>query len=77
VLTTAERASANSLDRLVGFQGAADTLGSITFASLAGFIMGGDLVRFAYLVLALALLTGGGIWTLRPGRGSARPPRHP
>ena len=67
VLTTAERTSARSVDRLVGFQAAATTLGSITCASVVGLTMGVDLDNFAYCVLVLALLTGGGIWALRPG----------
>jgi fucose permease len=70
VLTTAERTSTRSVDRLVGFQAAADTLGSITFASVAGVIMGAELAGFAYCVLALALLTSGGVWALRPGKHS-------
>lgn len=76
VLTTAERTSPRSVDRLVGIQGAADTLGSIACASVVGLIMGADLTGFVYCVLALALLTGGGIWALKPGKhASARSPR--
>ena len=71
VLTTAERTRADQVDRLVGFQAAASTVGSVAFASLAGLAMGANLTSFAYCVLALALLTSGGIWALRPGR---RPP---
>ncbi len=76
VLTTEERTSARLVDRLVGFQGAADTLGSITCAGVAGVIMAADLTGFAYCVFALALLTSGGIWALKPGKHSpARSPR--
>lgn len=75
VLTTAERTDARSVDRLVGFQAAADTLGSIAFASLAGLVMGADLTGFVYCVLALALLTSGGFWALKPGKHS--PPQSP
>ena len=68
VLTTAERSSGRSVDRLVGFQGAADTVGSIGFAGFVGVIMGGDLDGFAYCVLVLALICAAGIWALQPGR---------
>jgi len=76
VLTTAERTTASSVDRLVGYQAAASTLGSVIFASVVGLIMGANLTGFAYCVLVLALLTGGGTWALRPGRpSSTRSPR--
>jgi MFS family permease len=76
VLTTAERTTASSVDRLVGYQAAASTLGSVIFASVVGLIMGANLTGFAYCVLVLALLTGGGTWGLRPGRpSSTRSPR--
>ncbi len=76
VLTTAERTTASSVDRLVGYQAAASTLGSVIFASVVGLIMGANLSGFAYCVLVLALLTGGGTWALRPGRASStRSPR--
>lgn len=71
VLTTAERTTASSVDRLVGYQAAASTLGSVIFASVVGLIMGANLSGFAYSVLVLALLTGGGTWALRPGRASS------
>jgi hypothetical protein len=32
--------------------------------------MGADVNSFAYCVLALTLLTSGGIWALRPGQHS-------
>lgn len=67
VLTTAER-TAGSADRLVGFQAAASTLGSVTFAGAAGLVVGADVGGFAGCVLALAVLTGAGVWVLRPGR---------
>ena len=67
VLTTAERTTSNFVDRVVGFQAAASTLGSVTFAAVVGLIMGAELMGFTYCVLALALLTCGGIWALRPG----------
>lgn len=73
VLTTAERTTASSIDRLVGFQAAASTLGAVTFAGVVGLIMGADLYGFAYCVFALALLTSGGIWALRPGQHSPVP----
>jgi MFS family permease len=76
VLTTAERTTASSVDRLVGYQAAASTLGSVIFASVAGLIMGANLTGFAYCVLVLALLTVCGTWALRPGRpSSTRSPR--
>lgn len=68
VLTTAERTTAGSVDRLVGYQAAAATVGSVTFAGVMGLLMTADLAAFAYGVLVLALLTGGGIWALGPGR---------
>lgn len=75
VLTTAERTTAQTVDRLVGWQAAASTVGSVAFASLAGLVMGADLTGFAYCVLALALLTSGGIWALKPaGRSPSRSP---
>jgi predicted MFS family arabinose efflux permease len=67
VLTTAERTTAGAVDRLVGYQAAASTLGSVVFASVGGLVMGVHLTGFAWCVLALALLTGGGIWALKPG----------
>jgi len=70
VLTTTERTTAESVDGLVGFQAAASAVGSVAFASLAGLIMGADLNGFAYCVLALALLTSGGTWALKPGQRS-------
>jgi MFS family permease len=73
VLTTAERTAAGSVDRLVGFQAAASTLGSVTFAGVAGLVVGAEVAGFADYVLALALLTSGGIWALRPGRHSRAP----
>jgi predicted MFS family arabinose efflux permease len=75
VLTTAARTAANSVDRLVGFQAAASTLGSVTFASVVGILMGAEVSSFAYCVLALAVLTSAGIWALRPGQHS--PTRSP
>jgi MFS family permease len=68
VLTTAERTSAGFVDRLVGFQAAASTIGSVSFAGAAGLVVGADVSGFAGCVLALAVLTGGGVWALRPGR---------
>jgi len=67
VLTTAERTSAGSVDRLVGFQAAVSTLGVATFATLVGLIMGANVTAFAYCVLVLALLTSAGLWLLKPG----------
>jgi MFS family permease len=81
VLTTSERTTASSVDRLVGFQAAATTLGAVTFSSLVGLIMGAALTGFASCVVALALLTAGGIWALKPGQQSSarstRGLRHP
>ena len=68
VLTTAERTPAHSVDRLVGFQAAASTLGAVTFAGVTGLSMGADPTAFGSCVLVLALLTSGGIWALQPGR---------
>jgi MFS family permease len=68
MLTTAERTSAASVDRLVGFQAAASTLGAVTFASVVGLFMGRDPATFAGCVLVLAILSCGGIWALQPGR---------
>jgi fucose permease len=68
VLTTGERAGAGSVDRLVGFQAAASTVGSVTVAGGTGLIMGGNVHGFAGCAVVLALLTGGGLWSLHPGR---------
>lgn len=68
VLTTPERTAAASVDRLVGFQAAASTLGAVSCAGLAGVALGVDVTSFGFGVLTLAVLTGGGIWFLRPGR---------
>jgi fucose permease len=68
VLTTAERTSAGSVDRLVGFQAAASTLGSVTFASLVGLFMGTNPAAFAGCALVLTLISSAGIWALQPGR---------
>jgi MFS family permease len=67
VATTAERTAARHVDRLVGFQAAASTIGSVAFASLTGLVLGSDLTLFPFCVLALALLTAAGIGTIRPG----------
>ena len=71
VLTSAERTSAGSVDRLVGFQAAASTLGAVTFASVVGLVMGANPAAFGSCVLVLALLSSGGVWALRPGRRTA------
>lgn len=68
VLTTAERTPAGSVDRLVGFQAAASTVGAVTFASAVGLFMGADPAAFGLCALVLAILSGGGIWALQPGR---------
>jgi fucose permease len=68
VLTTAERTPAGSVDRLVGFQAAASTLGAVTFASVVGLFMGADPAAFGRCALLLAILSSGGIWVLQPGR---------
>lgn len=68
VLTTAERTTAGSVDRLVGFQAGATTVGAVTCSSITGLIMGTNAASFAGCVLVLALLTSGGIWLLRPGQ---------
>jgi fucose permease len=68
VLTTAERTMADSVDRLVGFQATASTLGSVSCAGAAGLILGADVTAFRFCALALALMTGAGTWFLAPGR---------
>jgi MFS family permease len=68
ILTTSERTTSGSLDRLVGFQAGASTVGAVTFTALVGLLMGVDTARFGGSVLALALLSSTGIWVLRPGR---------
>ncbi len=70
VLTTAERAAPGSVDRLVGFQAAASTVGAVTVSGLVGLLMGADAASFAGCMLVLALLMGGGIWAMRPGQRS-------
>jgi MFS family permease len=71
VLTTGERTAPHLVDRLVGFQAAASTVGSVTFAGLTGLLLGAELTLFPWCVLALALLTVGGIAVIRPGRSPA------
>jgi MFS family permease len=71
VLTTAERTTAGSVDRLVGFQAGATTVGAVTCSGIVGLIMGTNAASFAGCVLVLALLTSGGIWLLRPGQRAA------
>ena len=68
MLTTAERTPAGSVDRLVGYQAAASTLGSVTFSSAVGLIMGAEPAAFGICALVIALLSSGGIWALQPGR---------
>ncbi len=68
VLTTAERTMVGAVDRLVGLQAAASTVGAVTVSGGVGLLMGADAASFGGCVLVLALLTGGGIWALRPGR---------
>lgn len=78
VLTTAERTTACSADTLVGFQAAASTLGAVSCSGLVGLVMGADLSGFASCVLALAVLTTGGLWVLRPGHlARAHPAQRP
>ena len=72
ILTTSERTPAGSVDRLVGFQAAASTLGAVTFASLVGLLMGTDTALFGASAVALAILTSAGIWSLQPGRRHRR-----
>ena len=72
VLTTKERTTATSADRLVGFQAAASTLGAVTCPIAVGLIMSADPATFATCLLVLALVSTGGIWALQPGRH--RPP---
>jgi MFS family permease len=67
VLTTAERTPANSVDRLVGFQAAASTLGSVIFARTVGLFMGANPATFSSCALVLALASSAGIWALQPG----------
>ena len=69
VLTTAERTAAPAVDRLVGLQAAASTVGSVLFPTLIGVLMDASPAKaFAVGVLVLTLAAGGGIWVLGPGR---------
>jgi fucose permease len=68
ILTTSERTASGSVDRLVGFQAGASTVGAVTFTALVGLLMGVDIALFGGSVLVLALLSSTGIWVLRPGR---------
>jgi MFS family permease len=70
ILTTAERTTTRSVDRLVGFQAGASTVGAVSFSTLTGLVLGADLTFFPFCVLVLAVLTIGGVWTVRPGRRS-------
>ena len=68
ILTTSERTASASVDRLVGFQAGASTVGAVTFTALVGLLMEIDIVLFGGSVLVLAILSSTGIWLLRPGR---------
>jgi fucose permease len=68
VLTTAERTAAPAVDRLVGLQAAASTLGSVLCPMLLGVLMDNSPNAFAVGALVLTLAAGGGIWVLGPGR---------
>jgi fucose permease len=68
VLTTAERTAAPVVDRLVGLQAAASTVGSVLFPPLIGVLIDARPNAFAVGALVLTLATGGGIWVLGPGR---------
>jgi fucose permease len=68
VLTTAERTAAPAVDRLVGLQAAASTVGSVLFPPLIGVLMDASPNAFAVGALVLTLAAGGGIWVLGPGR---------
>ena len=72
ILTTSERAPAGSVDRLVGFQAAASTVGAVSCAGLVGLLMGTDTALFGGSVLALAILSSAGMWALQPGRRSTK-----
>ena len=75
VLTTSERTATGSVDRLVGFQAAASTLGAVTFTGLVGLLMGINTALFGGSAVVLALLTSTGIWALQPGRSRRRDDR--
>jgi MFS family permease len=68
VLTTAERTTPPVVDRLVGLQAAASTVGSVLCPGLVGLLMDVSANAFAVGVLVLTLAAGGGIWLLAPGR---------
>jgi fucose permease len=69
VLTTAERTTAAAVDRLVGLQAAASTVGSVLCPMLIGVLMDASPAKaFAVGALVLTLAAGGGIWVLGPGR---------
>jgi fucose permease len=68
VLTTAERTTAPAVDRLVGLQAAASTVGSVLCPMLIGVLMDDSPNAFAVGALVLTLAAGGGIWVLGPGR---------
>jgi fucose permease len=68
VLTTAERTSAPAVDRLVGLQAAASTVGSVLCPMVLGVLMATSPNAFAVAVLVLTAAAGGGIWVLGPGR---------
>jgi MFS family permease len=70
VLTTAERTTTHSVDRLVGFQAGASTVGAVSFSTLTGLMLEDDLTFFPFCVLVLAVLTIGGVWTVGPARRS-------
>ncbi len=70
VLTSGERTAPAAVDRLVGFQAGASTVGSVAVAGGIGAAMGVSIHWFAAGVVILAVLNAAGIARLQPGRAT-------
>ncbi len=65
VLTTRERTTPEHVDRLVGLQAAASSLGAVTFPTILGFALAFDPRAFAPCLVILATISTAGLLGLR------------
>ena len=70
VLITRERTTPEHVDRLVGFQAAASSLGAVTFPTILGFALAYDPRAFAPCLVILAMISTTGLLALRRHRPS-------
>lgn len=73
VLTTRERTTPEHVDRLVGFQAAASSLGAVTFPTILGFALAYDPKAFAPCLFTLAAVSTTALLALRRHRPSVVP----